>query len=272
MRWKVALGAAALLVASSPIPAGGHGLREYVAACLLANPLPCGPPPVEVNFKAKVTPGQLPSREFVPVGATVSGTVGIEGGGHPSALREATVTLNEGIRVDTKGLATCGRRQLGHLAVAAARSACRQATVGRGVAHARLASSGTVLRAPLTLYNGGSSAGVTRLFVHGIGGAAGSALVAVAEIRRRGKGLEATWKLPPILDGDGSLLSFRLEIKRSFAASGQRRSYLSGSCPNGELWASFSKLIFVNEAHIPGVASRTVLAGKLMAPCAPKPA
>jgi hypothetical protein len=217
-----------------------------------------------------VTPRQLPRREFVPVGVTVSGTVGIEGGGHPSALREATVTLDEGIRVDTRGLAICSQRRLEHLAVAAARSACRRAIVGRGVARAGLASSGTVLRAPLTLFNGGTSAGVTRLFVHSAGGAAGSALAVVAEIRRRGKGLEATWKLPPILEGDGSLLSFRLEIKRSFAASGRRRSYLSGSCPNGELWASFSKLMFVNEARIPGVASRTVLKGRLLVPCAPR--
>jgi hypothetical protein len=272
MRWKVALGAAVLLVALSPIPAGGHGQRDYVAACLLADSLPCGPGRLEVNFKAKVTPSQLPSREFVPVGVTVSGTVETEGGGHPSALREATVALEEGIRLDTTGLTTCGRRQLEHLAVAAARSACRRAIVGRGAARAGLASSGTVLRAPLTLFNGGTSAGVTRLFVHSAGGAGGSALVAVAKIRRRGEGLETTWKLPPILEGDGSLLSFELEIKRSFAASGRRRSYLSGSCPNGELLVSFSEFMFVNEAHIPGAASRTALKGGLAVPCAPKPA
>jgi len=95
-------------------------------------------------------------------------------------------------------------------------------------------------------------------------------LVAVAKIRRREKGLEATWRLPRILEGDGSLLEVRLEIKRGFAASGRRHSYLSARCPNGVFRVSVPKLTFANEAHTPGVPPQTVLKGGLAVPCAAK--
>ena len=68
------------------------------------------------------------------------------------------------------------------------------------------------------------------------------------------------------LEGDGSLLGFRLEIKRGFAASGRRHSYLSGRCPE-LLRVSIPKLTFVNEAHTPGVPPQTIMKGGLAVPC-----
>ena len=270
MRWKALLGAAVSLVAVVAIPASGHGLQRYVGTCIrsASPPASCGSGRLEVEFSAGVTPHALPERQFAPVGLTVAGTIGTEGGEHPSALREATAAVDGGIKVDAEGLASCARRRLERLDAARARRACRGAIVGHGVARAGLASSGSVFRAPLTLFNGGTSDGVTRLFAHSSGGAAGGPLVAVAQIRHRGKGLEATWRLPRILEGDGSLLGFRLEIRRGFAASGRRHSYLSGTCPDGLLRVSIPKLTFVNEAHAPGVPSQTVLKGRLAVPCA----
>ena len=212
----------------------------------------------------------MPRSEFAPVALTIGGTIGTERGGHPAALREAMVTLDRGLKIDTSGLAACPRRRLERLDVAGARKACRKAIVGHGVARVGVASSGSVLRVPLTLFNGGTSAGVTRLFVHSSAGAVGDPLVAVAQIRHREAGLKATWRLPRMLEGNGSLLGFRLEIKRGFAASGRRHSYLSGRCPDGLLRVSIPKLTFVNEAQTPGVPSLTVLKGGLAVPCAAK--
>jgi len=212
----------------------------------------------------------LPAQGLAPVAATAHGTIATEGGGHPSALREASVAVDREIRLDTDGLSICARRRLERLGAAAARRACRSAIVGHGVARLGLASSDRVFSLRLTLYNGGASGGVTRLFAYSSGEAVGGPLVAVARIRRRDKGLEATWRLPRILDGDGSLLGFRLEIRRGFAASGRRHSYLSARCPNGLFRVNVPKLTFVNEAHAPGVPSQTVLKGGLAVPCAPK--
>lgn len=220
-----------MLIVSSPMSAGGHD----VATCLRSNLLPggCGSVRLEVNFGGKLTPRQLPSRELVPVGVMVSGAVGTQGGGHPSALREATATVGRGIRVDAKRLATCSQRRLEHMAVATGRNVCRRTIVGRGVARVGLASFGTVLRAPLTLFNRGTSAGVTRLFIHSPTAAASSVFVAVGQIRQRGNELQTTWRLPQILDADGSLLNFKLEVKRSFAVSGRPHSYLSAVVQKG---------------------------------------
>jgi hypothetical protein len=270
MHLKSTIAAAASLVTLLAMPAWGQDIPQYVATCIRPDPGSCGPGRLEVDLEAKTLPARLPRHEFAPVGLSVGGTIETEGGDHPSALREATVVLDEGIRVHTKGLPTCPRPRLESLSDSLGGDICREAIIGRGVVQVGLASSERTLRVPLTLFNGGTSAGVTRVFAHGETATTGGDLVAAGRIRQRGKGLEATWKTPPILEGDGSLLSFRLEIKRSFAGSGRRRSYLSGSCPNGELRASFSKLMFVNEAHIPGVASLTALKDDLSVPCAPR--
>lgn len=269
MRLKRAIATAVSAAILLAVPAWGGDTPRYVAACLLSDlsPNPCGADRLEVNFKAKISPERLSRHEFAPVGLTVSGTIGTEHGGHPPALREAMVVVDEGVRLDTKGLGSCPRRRLENVDFRQGRSACREAIVGRGVARIGLASSETTLKTPLTLFNGGASSGETRLFVRG---ATGDALVAVGKVRRRGKGLQATWKVPRILEGDGSLLSFRLKIWRVFATSGWRHSYLSGSCPDGELRASVPDLTFVNEAQTPGVVSRTVLNGELSVPCVPE--
>lgn len=268
MRSRSALIATVLLVlVPFAIPASA---REYLATCVRFDRPPCGPGRLEASFGAKLAPRLLPSRELVPIGVEVQGTVKSQNDGHPPALREAIVAVEQGITIDTEGLATCARRRLERLDMARARRACRKAIVGHGVARVGLASSGGVLRAPLTLFNGGTSAGVTRLFVHSAAGMLGGPLVAAAQIRQRGKGLEAIWKIPRILEGDGSLLSFRFEVRRSFAAAGRRRSYLAGRCPDGELRVSASSLVFVNETHAPGIASWTLLRGGLLVPCGPK--
>ena len=272
MRSKWTFGVAASLFLAFALPAWANDAQQHVATCIRSASLPnnCGPGRLEVEFEARVSPSRLPRSEFAPVALTINGTIGTEGGGHPSALREAMVALDEGLTIDTNGLAACPRRRLERLEVAGARKACRRAIVGHGVARVGVASTGSALRMPLMLFNGGTSAGVTRLFVYGSAEATGGPLVAVAQIRHREAGLKATWRLPRILDGDGSLLGFGLKVKRGFAASGRRHSYLSARCPNGLLRASIPKLTFLNEAHTPGVPSQTFLKGGLAVPCAAK--
>jgi hypothetical protein len=269
MGWKVLLGAATSLVTLVAMPASGHNVQRHVATCLRAASPPggCDASRLKVEFSGKLTPHELLGGRFAPVALTIGGTIGTERGGHPWALREAMVTLDRGLKIDTSGLAACPRRRLERLDAAEARKACRKAIVGHGVALVGVASTGSALRMPLMLFNGGTSEGVTRLFVYSSAEAAGGPLVAVARIRHREEGLKATWRLPRILDGDGSLLGFHLKVTRGFAASGRRHSYLSARCPNGLFRVSIPKLTFVNEAHTPGVPPRTLLKGGLVVPC-----
>jgi hypothetical protein len=146
------------------LPAWANDAQQPVETCLRSALLPdsCGPGRLEVDIEATVSPSRLPRNEFAPVALTIGGTIGTERGGHPSALREAMVTLD--------------RRRLG----------------------------------------------------------------------------------------------FHLKVKRGFAASGRRHSYLSARCPNGLFRVSIPKLTFVNEAHTPGLPPRTIMKGGLVVPCGAK--
>jgi hypothetical protein len=92
-------------------------------------------------------------------------------------------------------------------------------------------------------------------------------LVGVAKVVSRHGGLAADLRLPPVLEGDGSPLDFRLRIGRRFARHGVRHSYLRASCRRGELSAQFPQLVFRNEAHAPGVPSQTAMKGVTAIPC-----
>jgi hypothetical protein len=90
------------------------------------------------------------------------------------------------------------------------------------------------------------------------------------KIQRKYSGMHTIWKLPPILEGDGSLLDFRFRIERRFMSKGVEHSYLAAKCPDGALQASAPKVLFRNEAHAPGQAATTVLRGSFSVPCSPR--
>ncbi len=253
--------------------AAGATAQRYVSTCLRSNSLRdgCAGGRIEVDFGGAVTPKVLPKGELAPVGFEVHGKIAVEEGGHPSALREAIVDIPKDVGIDTAGLPACARQKLEGKRVAAARRLCRKAIVGSGVAHIGFASSDAVIESPLTLFSGGSSGGETRLFVHGAISVPGlMPLVGTVKIQRRHSGLHTVWKLPSILEGDGSLLDFRFRVERRFMSKGTKRSYLAAKCPSGELQATASKVLFRNEARAPGVASTTALKGHISAPCSPE--
>ncbi|MFZ0493745.1 MAG: hypothetical protein WAM81_11175 [Acidimicrobiia bacterium] len=134
MRPKWTFGVAASLFLAFALPAWANDAQQRVETCLRSASLPdsCGPGRLEVDVEARVSPSRLPRRKFAPVALTIGGTVGAEGGGHPSALREAMVTLDEGPKIDTNGLAACPRRRLERLDVAGARKACQPDIRGVG--------------------------------------------------------------------------------------------------------------------------------------------
>jgi hypothetical protein len=216
-------------------------------------------------------PTKLPAHEFAPVAVEVHGTVAMEHGGHPPALREAIVAIAKDVSVDVDGLPRCQLRSLESSGVAAARHLCRKAVVGSGIAHVGFASSEEVVKVPLTLFNGGASDGGIRLLVHGaIALPNPTPVVGVAKIQKRQDGLRATWRLPRIHEGDGSLLDFKFKVGRSFASKGMEHSYLAARCGKGSLQTNISKAVFVNEANMPGQTQKTTLKGSVVVPCTPR--
>jgi len=255
----------AMLVATS-----NGGAQIYGATCLRSSV--SGPgcfDRVEFDASSSVSPKRLPKRDLTPIALTIRGEIGLESGGHPPALREGIVDTDKDVTIDTVGLPACPLRRLRSLGTAEARQACREAIVGAGVAHIGFTSSEDKVTAPLTFFNGGTSDGTTRLFVHSaIAIPDPVSVIAVAKIRRRGTGLETTWRIPPILEGDGSLVDFRAKINRRFRTRGERQSYISARCPDEEFRAKILKALFRNETHAPGEPAQTMLKGSLSIPCA----
>lgn len=244
--------------------------QRYVQTCLRSSLLEasCSPGRLEFDAGGTVEPKTLPKHELAPIALEIHGKIAMENGGHPPALHEAIIDIDEGVAVDTTGLPTCRLRLLKSRGVAAARRLCRKAIVGSGVAHIGFASSETIVEAPLTFFNGGTSGGETRLFVHSAIAAPNPVpVVSTVKIQRKYSGLHAIWKIPRILEGDGSLLDFRLRIERRFMGKGTEHSYLAAKCPDGDLQANIPKVTFRNDARAPGQPSSTVLKGGFAVPC-----
>jgi hypothetical protein len=272
-RWRfgVGLGCAVLLIAASP--AVGGDTQPYVSTCLRSTfPGPDCPGRVEFEPDGAVMPKKLPPHEFAPVGLEIHGTIAMEGGGHPVALHEVVVDVDKDVALDASGLSACRRRLLERRDVADARRLCRGAIVGSGVAHVGLASSNTILKAPLTLFNGGTFGGETRLFVQSAVGTRDPVpVVSSVKIQRKYSGLHMVLRIPRILEGDGSLLDFRLKVERRFTSKDTEHSYLSGKCPDEVFRVNVPNVLFRNDARLPGVENATSLKGRLAVPCSSVP-
>jgi hypothetical protein len=266
---------AAGLVSGSVLVAFGvtadAGTQLGPSVCLrLASVDPSCPGRVEFDPGGSVTPKKLPTHELAPVGLEIHGEIAMENGGHPPALRETIVDVPENVAIDATGLPACRLRQLEGRGIGAARRLCRKAIVGSGVAGVGFASSGTTVEAPLTLFNGGTSGGETRVFVHGaIAVPDPIPMVGTVKIQRKYPGLHTIWKIPRILEGDGSLLDFRFKIERRFMSRETEHSYIAARCTDKGLLVNLPVVTFRNEAHAPGQASATMLKGGFALPCSP---
>lgn len=253
--------------------ATGASEQPYVQTCLRANLLgPSCMERLEFDVSSSVTPRKLPRHEPAPIALEVHGEIGTANGGHPSALREVHVDVDRDVVIDARGLPACGLRDLQRRRVAAARHFCRKAIVGKGMSHVGFALSGGRVAAPLTLFNGGTQDGLTTLFVHtAVAVPEPVPIVSVVKISKVSEddGLRTIWRLPRIIDGTGSLLDFRFRIERDFWAGREEHSYVAARCEDDRFFVNFKKLLFRNEAKIPGVASMTVLKGGIAIPCIP---
>jgi hypothetical protein len=235
-----------------------------------------GFPSLIAIFGGRVAPRKLPRSEMAPVGMELWGRVKTTDGSHPSALREAIIDLDRDVELDARGLPAChppGKVNT-HKSL---RKVCRSAIVGGGRADFEVAFSE---RAPikegshLTVYNRGVSDGVTTLLaVASIDVRVPQSIVTpikITKIRRGRYGLRAVAMLPVIAGGSGSLLDFKLRLKRLFEYKRRRSSLVTARCPDGKLDFGFPELLFRNEANTPGVAATTQMKGSSVVPCMSK--
>jgi hypothetical protein len=188
-------------------------------------------------------PQRLPRKAFAPI--SFQGEVDFStrnGVGRPVALTEAVIDFDRDGRLEVAGLATCAAAQIAALGTAEARAACGGAIVGEGLLEALVeaapGAAPTLLKAPLTIFNGPEEAGHPSAVFHAnLGAPANQTFALTAPIERiRGRyRYRVTLHIPPIAGGLGSLTRIRVNIGRRFKAGGQPRSYVSAHCSDSIL-------------------------------------
>ena len=262
-RHVLALLVGAMLAVSVPF---ARAEIEPYAYCPFRVSFDCSFPPLAFQVDGEPLPKTLPKRVMAPIAVAVRGKIVSSDGSQPPALREVVVDLDKNAEINAAAFPACGLRRIEGRGAAEVHSACRDAIVGKGRALIGVGSSERgSLEVPLTLVNGGVAGGMTRLFVHGeIPAPEPVAIVSVAKVEKARKGRyghTTTWRIPPILDGAGSLLEFNFQLKGG---------YVSAKCADGKLQANMIKALFRNEGE--GPKTSTTLKGTVIRPCTQGPA
>lgn len=191
-------------------------------------------------------------------------------------MREVLFDIDKDVKVNTRGYPVCkaGGRELDNRDPAAAVKACGDSVLGKGLVHFELAFPGEeplLVQGPLTIFNGGEKGDEITLYLHSfIAVPVPSAVVTVATITRKGSGIRSVAKVPVVAGGSGSVLDFRFKLGKTFSYRGRKVGFFEAKCPDDIFKVSVPRLLFKNEAQIPGEAASTQLKGSLAVPCTGK--
>jgi hypothetical protein len=221
-----------------------------------------------------VSPKALPKKTYAPVKVNIKGKIATKDGSHPAALREVIADFDKNGKIDTTGLAVCKGGQLEARPTAAAKKVCGKSEVGSGSGRVQISfpeQDPIPVKAPITVFNGGTKGGKTTLFIHTyITVPVPSAIVTTVTIKKVSKGrygLSTVSKIPVIAGGSGSVLEFDINFGKTYTYNGKKKSYIVARCTDGKFHAKVIKAIFKNEA---GDRSTTTLSGTVIRPCTPK--
>lgn len=200
-----------------------------------------------INFHGSISPVKLPRKDKAPVGVQMGAKIKTEDGKPPPRLTKIILDINSHGVIDAKGLPTCSLGKLNNSSAAQARRSCGDAEVGSGNVTSRVglpdqpqfASNG-----PLLAFNG-KYKGKPAILAHVTSKGTLSITYVIIFVVKKTKGAFGTSlvaDVPPIASGTGYISAFDLLLKRRYTLRGEKRSYVSASCPlpSGVNIASFS--------------------------------
>lgn len=197
-----------------------------------------------LRLNGGVTPKTLPRNDFAPMGFHASGALGTVDGSHPPALTEAVFDTDKDIVVGVEGLPACRIDQLRAQDTEHAEQACGKSILGKGSATVEVAFPEQApfdATGPLILFNGGEKGGAVTLLAYTyVDVPAPTAVVTTTTITKEHKGpygLHSVVKIPRIAGGAGSIVGANISARRVYTYRGERRSVLSGRCPDGRIYA-----------------------------------
>jgi hypothetical protein len=185
-------------------------------------------------------PQLLPKRTFAPIHFQGHADIDTTDGSVPPALQHVKLEFDRDGRLTTAGLAVCQPASIEGASPQQARQRCRAAIVGRGHIGAvvNLAIARIDLHSPLTLFNGPRLNGNPTVILHAQAPfpVSETYVVVIPIERRHGTyGYRASFDVPPIAGGFGSLTHIDAAIGRRYRVGGSERSYVSARCSDSIL-------------------------------------
>jgi hypothetical protein len=189
-----------------------------------------------VSLNGGISPLELPRDRPAPVAVRLEGEISTaDGSPLPRVARVELELAGHGL-LYTHGLAVCPRARLRNASDGQALRRCGPALVGSGSLEAAVFVPNQepfTIHARLLAFNGRAQGGRTAIWVHAFASDPPVSLVLPFVVRpRRGTfrtALVAT--LPQAVGYLPHLARFRLTLSRHFFDRGERRSYISASCP-----------------------------------------
>jgi hypothetical protein len=226
------------------------------------------------TFGGTTSPKALSKTKYTPITTNIFGKIETSDGKHPPAFREAVVDIDKDVKVNVKGYPVCKASQLTATSTKAAEKACGNTILGEGKAEAEIAfpeQAPIKVPSPLLVFNGGEKGGKVTLLIHTfITVPAPTAIVTTVTITRKGTGIHSVAKIPVIVGGSGSALSFNFKLGKTYSYKGKKVGYFEAKCPDGVFKVNVPSAVFKNEAHTPGQDASFNLKGALAVPCTPK--
>jgi len=197
--------------------------------------------PLVVTANGGFEPRLLPKRTYAPIRFEGSASIRMLNGEQPPALRRIRLDFDHDGKLTTTGLATCAAEAIASATPAQARQTCADALVGTGHVAASIALPGRApveVSSPLSLFNGTRQDGNATVVAHAQNTFPATETYAVTipiERRRGAYRYRATFDIPPIAGGAGSIVHVDARIGRRWRSDGKDRSYVSARCSDGIL-------------------------------------
>ena len=193
---------------------------------------------MRISFDGDFSPRSLPRETLAPVKIDVQGAIGTTDGTHPPAVRKIEIAINRHGKLSTQGLPACSGPLLQSTSTETALARCRPALVGRGQfgANVEFPNAEPVLATGTMLAFYGQQqrqAGPAPPPLRDDAGA-GDLRPAADDLPSRDSDLFGTVlsaNIPTLAGGLGSVTKIDLTIGRNYTYRGQRRSFISASCP-----------------------------------------
>jgi hypothetical protein len=212
---------------------------------------------LQISFHGSIAPVKLPRNEQAPVGVQMGAKIKTTDGSKPPRLSEIILDINAHGVLNAKGLPLCSLGKLTNASAARAKNVCGSAEVGHGNVTSRIALPGQgEFSTPGTLlaFNG-KYKGKQAIFAHVTSTGKLSLTYVIIFVVKKSTGTYGTSlvaKVPQIASGSGYISAFDLSLKRRYTLRGEKRSFVSASCPLPE---------GVNIANFPFARSTYVFEG-----------